>query len=129
MYGPTLGLIEITDGVGVAEVVLDITDEVDTFELDVVRLAIVEEDVDSFDDELGTTTEEVVVCSSDEELVATDELDVVGNLELDVEDAETVLELNVVQGRTLTVWLKSYIESRDPPPQNSEAFPLQSLDC
>jgi hypothetical protein len=129
LYGPTLGLIEITDGVGVAELVLDITDEVDTFELEVVRLTITEEDVDNFDEELVTTTDEVDVCSFDEEVVTTDELDVVGSLELDVVGCEAVVVLIVVQGRTLTVWLKSYIESRDGPPQNSEAFPLQSLNC
>lgn len=54
-----------------------------------------------------------------------EELDVLGGLKLDVADAETVVELMVVQGRTLTVWLKSYMSKRLDPPQNSEEFPVQ----
>jgi hypothetical protein len=62
-------------------------------------------------------------------LETTKELDVVCRFEPDVEDAETVVGLIAVHGRTLTVLLKSYTESRLGPPQNSEAFPLQTLDC
>jgi len=127
-------LIEITDGVGIAELVLDMMDEVGSCESEIVLLMTTEE-LDNFDDErvLPTiTTEELVVDSFDDDsvlLVTTKELDVVCRFELDVEDVKAVVELIVVHGRTLTVLLKSYIESRFGPPQNSEAFPLQNWNC
>jgi hypothetical protein len=99
--------------------------------LELVRLATTEElDVlDAFELVLLTATEDLDVLDSFEPVLLTiaEELDVVGNLELDVEDAEEEVELIVVQGSTLTVWLKSYISNRFAPPQNSDAFPLQSM--
>jgi hypothetical protein len=83
-------LIEITDGVGVPELEVDTTDELDNIE-SVLLVSIVELDVlDGFERVL---------------LDRGEVLDVVCTLELNVEDAEAVVELMVVQGRTLTAWL------------------------
>lgn len=83
-------MIEITDGVGVPELEVDTTDELDNIE-SVLLVSIVELDVlDGFERVL---------------LDRGEVLDVVCTLELNVEDAEAVVELMVVQGRTLTAWL------------------------